>query len=152
MGTAGTARLALIAMAFALGAPALAGDSVVDLFREAERGRVAPIVEALESGQHNDDDQALLRARLVADRFDPAVLADAEIRRLATDANDPDQRRIALSLIGAAAFAHADYAAAARAAAAADADNTERLAPVSSTACCPWPLMVRPTRGKPTRS
>ena len=97
MGTAGTARLALIAMAFALGAPALAGDSVVDLFREAERGRVAPIVEALESGQHNDDDQALLRARLVADRFDPAVLADAEFRRLAPAANDPDQRRIALA-------------------------------------------------------
>lgn len=121
--------IALLAGAAALGTPVAAqapqattqrpaGDMAADvtaLFEAANRGEGAALERAVADPATDATVRMLLRARLAAGRFDPAVVRDPALQRLAAEGGDVALRRAALSIITASAFANGDYAEAARA-------------------------------------
>jgi predicted aspartyl protease len=83
------------------------------LFEAANRGEIAPLVQAIADPATSADVRALLRARLALGRFDAAGARGPVVARLAAS-SDPALRRAALTLLSTAAFASGDFAEAAR--------------------------------------
>jgi predicted aspartyl protease len=79
------------------------------VFEAADRGDLGPAERALAAA--SGDEAALLRARLAAARFDPAVARDPALARLATT-GEGVLRNAALSILTSASFAAGDYRAA----------------------------------------
>ena len=94
--------------------PARVADPVDSLLDAAARGETAPLEQALADPATGPALRTLLRAQLAATRLDPAAGRDPALRRLATG-GDPVLKRGALRVITGSAFAHGDYAEAARA-------------------------------------
>ncbi len=115
--------------------PPRPADPLDTLFEAAGRGEAALLQRALADPALSADRRALLRAALAADRLDPGVTQDPALRRLA-QGRDAVLRRASLRVLTGSAFAHGDYAGAARAGrlleavlrAAGDADGAEATA------------------------
>jgi hypothetical protein len=100
----------LLALSPAALAQAPASPSAIEAaFEAADRGDLGPAERALSTAQ--GDEAALLRARLAAARFDPAVARDPVLARLA-ESSDRALRDAALSILTSASFAAGDYRAA----------------------------------------
>lgn len=103
---------ALLALSSAAQAQAQAPASppaIEAAFEAADRGDLGPVEMAL--GTAGGDSAALLRARLAAARYDPAVGRDPALARLALSGERP-LRDAALSILTSASFAAGDYRAA----------------------------------------
>ena len=95
-------------------APAPASDPVETLLDAAARGETAPLERALAAPATAAELRVVLRAALAASRLDPAAGRDPALRRLA-ESGAPGLKRAALRIVTGSAFAHGDYAEAARA-------------------------------------
>jgi hypothetical protein len=101
---------ALLALAPGAQAQAQAAPTAIEAaFEAAERGDLGPAEQALRTAQ--GDAATLLRARLAAARYDPAVARDPALARLAGSADRP-LRDAALAILTSASFAAGDYRAA----------------------------------------
>jgi predicted aspartyl protease len=101
---------ALLALApGALAQPQAAAPAIEAAFEAAERGDLGPAELALRTAR--GDSATLLRARLAAARYDPAVALDPALVRLAGSA-DRRVRDAALAILTSASFAAGDYRAA----------------------------------------
>ncbi|MEA3011508.1 MAG: hypothetical protein QOD42_53 [Sphingomonadales bacterium] len=89
--------------------PATPGTPLEAAFEAAERGDLAPAAQLLRTA--GGDVAILLRARLAAARFDPAVARDPALARLA-ESGDRERRDAALAILASASFAGGDYRAA----------------------------------------
>ena len=100
------------AQAQAVQAPAQQQAAILNVIQESRRGDFTGLHAALQEDR-TADEHAILRGRLAAARFDPAVMTDPDIARIAAQTDRPDLQVAALSLIAGSAFAHGDYARAA---------------------------------------
>lgn len=101
---------ALLALSPAARAQPPASPTAIEAaFEAADRGDLGPAERALSTAE--GDAAALLRARLAAARYDPAVARDPALARLAGSGERP-LRDAALSILTSASFAGGDYRAA----------------------------------------